>query len=152
MGRESRGADPVGEPVAESQAEGQPGREDTGLWRVEQAADYLGIRPKTLYEWVRRGRVPHRKLGFNVRFDPGELRRWTREQARGGDADEDPERTGPAPDELRRLRELMSSAAESLGDLQREVGTHLSYPQRQELAGLVERLEEGADFLRSFED
>jgi len=26
------------------------------LWRVDQAADYLGIRPKTLYEWVRTGR------------------------------------------------------------------------------------------------
>lgn len=152
MGRESRGADPVGEPAAAAETDGQPSREDTGLWRVEEAADYLGIRPKTLYEWVRRGRVPHRKIGFNVRFDPGELRRWTREQARGGDADDGPQRSGPAPAELRRLRELMSSAADSLRELQREVGTHLNYPQRQELGELVERLEEGADFLGSVED
>ena len=43
------------------------------LWRVEEAAEFLGIRPKTLYEWVRQGRVPYRKIGFNVRFDPDDL-------------------------------------------------------------------------------
>ena len=53
------------------------------LWRVKQAAEYLGIRPKTLYEWVRLGRVPYRKIGFNVRFDPEELEQWTEGQSQG---------------------------------------------------------------------
>lgn len=135
------------------------------LWKVDEAADFLGIRPKTLYEWVRQGRVPHRKLGFNVRFHPDELRKWTESQARGpgaggpeatdagdsgggegerdtgSDGDERPGRDPVDDRRLRRLRELARDAAEVLGELQREVGSHLSYPKRERLGELLERLE-----------
>lgn len=111
--------------------------EDSGLWKVDEAAEYLGIRPKTLYEWVRKERVPHRKLGFNVRFDPAELREWADAQSRGpGD------REGDDIDELDRLREAAGEAVRCLRELEREVATHLSYPRREEVNGAADRLEE----------
>ena len=99
------------------------------LWRVEQAADYLGIRPKTLYEWVRNGRVPHRKLGFNVRFDPDELAEWV---AAGAAAPAE-----PAGD----LQEAALAAAQQLRVLESDLGANLSFPQRREIRELAERLE-----------
>ncbi len=127
------------------------------LWRVEQAAEYLGIRPKTLYEWVRLGRVPYRKIGFNVRFDPGEIEAWVAGQSRGAGSapGEDRERRrstakktrkkGVAHSkELAELRDLASDAAQALRQLEREVGASLSYPQRQQLAQLAARLDNAA--------
>jgi excisionase family DNA binding protein len=29
------------------------------LWKMTEAAAYLGVRPGTLYGWVRLGRIPH---------------------------------------------------------------------------------------------
>ncbi len=127
------------------------------LWRVEQAAEYLGIRPKTLYEWVRLGRVPYRKIGFNVRFDPGEIEAWAAGQSRAPAPDraEDGERRASTAQaarqdgvagskELAELRDLASDAARALRQLERDVGASLSYPQRQNLAQLADRLENAA--------
>ncbi|MGD8330421.1 MAG: helix-turn-helix domain-containing protein [Acidobacteriota bacterium] len=115
------------------------------LWRVEEAADYLGIRPKTLYEWVRLDRVPYRKIGFNVRFDPDELARWTASQARGTDSAASSAQAGqPAPETLATLVDLASDASAALRDLEREVGASLSFPQRRRLLELAERLEQAA--------
>ena len=102
------------------------------LWRVEQAAEYLGIRPKTLYEWVRLGRVPHRKIGFNVRFDPDELEEWTEGQAQG---------TKAADGGGEALSALAADASQVLRELERDVGASLSFPQRRRLLDLAERLE-----------
>lgn len=103
------------------------------LWRVDQAADYLGIRPKTLYEWVRTGRVPHRKLGFNVRFDPTELESWVGEHRPA-------EPHGDAPD----LEAAAHEAARQLLRLEADLGEHLSFLQRRELRELAARLERAA--------
>ena len=104
------------------------------LWRVDQAADYLGIRPKTLYEWVRTGRVPFRKLGFNVRFDPAELELWVGQQRspKPGEATT-PDLAAAALDAVRQLRRLET-----------DLGEHLSFPQRRELRELAARLERAA--------
>lgn len=113
------------------------------LWRVEEAAEYLGIRPKTLYEWVRSGRVPYRKIGFNVRFDPEELERWTESQARGVRSESSSSGSQDnGRDAVLTLVELADDASATLRDLERDVGTSLSFPQRRKLLELAERLEE----------
>lgn len=47
------------------------------LLDVREAAALLGTKPGTLYAWVSRGKVPHRKVGSLVRFHRGELLAWT---------------------------------------------------------------------------
>ena len=53
------------------------------LWTVTELAEFLGVRPKTVYGWVEQGSVPHYKIGGRVRFDWGELERWLKAR-RGG--------------------------------------------------------------------
>ena len=53
------------------------------LWTVHELAEFLGLRPKTVYTWVEQGYVPHYKIGGRVRFDPAEIKRWLRAR-RGG--------------------------------------------------------------------
>lgn len=123
------------------------------LWRVEEAAEYLGIRPKTLYEWVRTGRVPYRKLGFNVRFDPEELRGWVEQQPAVTPAVSAPPVAAapgieplPAADAAA-LAELVASASEGARQLRRvesDLGAQLSFPQRQALRELAQRIERAA--------
>lgn len=103
------------------------------LWRVNQAAEYLGIRPKTLYEWVRTGRIPYRKLGFNVRFDPVELEAWVGDQRAAAAATGGPELETAALDAVAELRRL-----------ELDLGAHLSFPKRRELRQLASRLERAA--------
>ncbi|MFW6198624.1 MAG: helix-turn-helix domain-containing protein [Acidobacteriota bacterium] len=112
------------------------------LWRVEEAAEYLGIRPKTLYEWVRTGRVPHRKLGFNVRFEPDELRAWVEAQAEGEEASapEDEAPAGAGRRDLEELREAATEAVDMLRRLETDLGAHLTFPRRQALRDVLERL------------
>ena len=114
------------------------------LWRVDEAAEYLGIRPKTLYEWVRSGRVPYRKIGFNVRFDPDELERWTESQSRGARSEESTSAStsGATEAAVVTLAELADDACAALRDLERDVGTSLSFPQRRKILELAERLEQ----------
>ena len=130
------------------------------LWRVEEAAEFLDIRPKTLYEWVRQGRIPYRKIGFNVRFEPAELESWVASQSRGPEPGEEAtagsagapqspiqgsEAASARASEITAdLQELAGEAASTLRDLEREVGTELSFPRRQELNALAERLETAA--------
>lgn len=128
------------------------------LWRVEEAAEYLGIRPKTLYEWVRTGRVPYRKLGFNVRFDPDELRSWVQQQpavtpgappAATPDVPPgaDPVASTPTAPAAAALAELVGAATAGARQLRRvetDLGAHLSFPQRQAMRELAQRLERAA--------
>lgn len=49
------------------------------LLDVRQAAEILCVKPKTLYAWVSRKQIPHRKLNSLVRFHRGELIEWTKQ-------------------------------------------------------------------------
>lgn len=133
------------------------------LWRVEEAAEFLGIRPKTLYEWVRTDRVPYRKLGFNVRFDPEELEEWVREQPaggrrssrdRGGSVDERSEAVpaSPSGEQVAELVDAGAAAARRLHRVESDLGAQLSFPQRQELRELAQRLQKAVDAVRPDED
>jgi excisionase family DNA binding protein len=46
------------------------------LWDLNQAADFLGIRPDTLRKWCNEGKVPFIRIGNKKRFDPQRLRNW----------------------------------------------------------------------------
>lgn len=136
------------------------------LWKVDEAARYLGIRPKTLYEWVRTGRVPHRKLGFNVRFDPEELREWTARQGgeQAGAKGDEPGRAEPAGavggeparsregaggrESIRDLHRVAREAARELRRLETSVGAQLTFAERRALADLAERLDGAVDLTR----
>ncbi len=43
---------------------------------MKQAAELLGCAPPTLYNWVKKGKVPYyrHKITGRIRFDPDELR------------------------------------------------------------------------------
>jgi excisionase family DNA binding protein len=52
------------------------------LVRVEQAAQFLGIPPRTLYHWAAKGRVPHVRLaGTGLRFQLSVLEAWVKRSA-----------------------------------------------------------------------
>ncbi len=53
------------------------------LLDVDEAASLLQVKPGTLYSWVSKGKIPHRKVGSLVRFHRGDLLAWTVEKAHG---------------------------------------------------------------------
>lgn len=53
------------------------------LITVEEAALVLGVKPRTIYEWVQAGRIPYFKLGKYLRFRRSDLEAWV-ESGRGG--------------------------------------------------------------------
>ncbi len=48
---------------------------------VQEAAQLLGVSPKSLYAWVSQRRVPYRKAGRRLLFLESELIEWTRPKA-----------------------------------------------------------------------
>jgi len=52
------------------------------LWSDEQAADFLGVHPKTVQRMARRGELPAFRVGRFWRFRGTELDAWLRSQAR----------------------------------------------------------------------
>jgi excisionase family DNA binding protein len=50
------------------------------LLDISQAAALLNVKPKTLYAWVSRNQIPHRKLRSLVRFHRGDLIEWSKSQ------------------------------------------------------------------------
>lgn len=46
------------------------------------AAEYLGVRPKTLRKWVSGRRIPFVKVGRLVRFRPVDVERWVEVRVR----------------------------------------------------------------------
>jgi excisionase family DNA binding protein len=54
------------------------------LMTVAEAASFLRLRPKTLYLWVTRGKVPYLRAGSAVRFSRAELEAWLRGATKGG--------------------------------------------------------------------
>ncbi len=44
-----------------------------GLWEPEQCAAYLCMSVCWVYRWSAKGKLPHRKMGKALRFDPTEI-------------------------------------------------------------------------------
>ncbi|GAA4919583.1 helix-turn-helix transcriptional regulator [Streptomonospora salina] len=62
--------------------ETQPQRGATyRLWSVKDAAAFLGVPAKTLYEWRYKGDgPPSHRVGRYVRYVPSEVHNWVRAQ------------------------------------------------------------------------
>ena len=41
-----------------------------------EAAEWLMVKPKTVYNWIWEGRIPHYKQGGRLLFDEDELAAW----------------------------------------------------------------------------
>jgi excisionase family DNA binding protein len=51
------------------------------LLEVEEVAALLRLKPRTIYNMVSQRRIPFRKAGRRVRFDPKEIEQWTKANA-----------------------------------------------------------------------
>ena len=54
------------------------------LLTVEEIADYLHVKPSTIYQWTHQGFIPHVKLGNRIRFRLRQVDRWIEKRANGG--------------------------------------------------------------------
>lgn len=43
---------------------------------IKQISEMLDVKPATIYEWVRLGKIPFYKMGKLLRFSPEEVWRW----------------------------------------------------------------------------
>ena len=55
------------------------------LWTPKQVAEYLGVKPGTVYSWVKQRAIPHIVLsrGFRkqcIRFRPEQIEVWIRKR------------------------------------------------------------------------
>ncbi len=50
------------------------------LLSIDEMADFLGVRPKTIYAWVHTRKIPHFKIGRLVKFDLNDIRAWLKER------------------------------------------------------------------------
>src|SRR5512140_1697589 len=55
-----------------------------GLLNVREAADFLRLKERKVYDLVARGDVPHTRAGAKILFRAEELRRWLASRAAGG--------------------------------------------------------------------
>lgn len=59
--------------------------DETRLMSAEEVAEVLGVRPRTISDWVARNRIPYIKLGCGrkslVKFSPKRLNQWLDEQS-----------------------------------------------------------------------
>lgn len=47
------------------------------FWTIDEVAQVLKMRKKTLYEWRRQGYGPHAcRMGKYLRYDPSDVREW----------------------------------------------------------------------------
>jgi excisionase family DNA binding protein len=54
---------------------------DRRLLGVREAAEFLGVSPRTLYGWIGQRRIPFRKAGRRVLFLQSELLEWTQPES-----------------------------------------------------------------------
>jgi len=54
---------------------------------VEEVATMLRLRPSTVYQMVHKKRIPYRKAGRQLLFDPQEIDAWTKNSAVDSDRD-----------------------------------------------------------------
>lgn len=51
---------------------------DKRLMTVEEVSDYLRVRPATIYEWAKQGKIPAVKMGRLWRFEIEKIEAWVK--------------------------------------------------------------------------
>ncbi len=51
------------------------------FWNVPEVALLLRVSPRTIYDWVSKGKIPYRKAGSHTIFDRDEIFEWTKPKA-----------------------------------------------------------------------
>ena len=51
-------------------------------YNVDEIATYLGVRPKTIYNWVHEDYIPYFKFKRLVRFEIREIEKWMNKKRR----------------------------------------------------------------------
>lgn len=54
------------------------------LLTVEEVANWLQVKPRTIYQWVHEGYIPVIKIGALVRFNQGSVLDWLRKREAPG--------------------------------------------------------------------
>jgi excisionase family DNA binding protein len=54
------------------------------LLTVGEVADWLQLKPRTIYQWVHEGYIPVIKLGALVRFDQASIMAWIKKREAPG--------------------------------------------------------------------
>lgn len=52
------------------------------LLTIEQLSKYLSVPELTIRDWVYKRKIPFKKLGRLVRFDPPDIQKWLNERGR----------------------------------------------------------------------
>jgi len=56
---------------------------ENALMNVKQLAEYLQLKPGTVYTWAQKGKLPAIKVGRNWRFRKEEIDAWLEANSRG---------------------------------------------------------------------
>ena len=56
------------------------------LLTIDDLAEWLQVKPRTIYQWVHEGYIPVIKLGSLVRFDQASITAWIRKREAPGRA------------------------------------------------------------------
>ena len=52
----------------------------TNLLSVREAADFLGLKPVTIYKYINSRSIPFIKIGRRVLFEPEDLESWLKDK------------------------------------------------------------------------
>ena len=50
------------------------------LMDINQLAEMLNVKKKTIYDWVHKDLIPYVKLGRLLRFDPNDIEQWIKKR------------------------------------------------------------------------
>jgi excisionase family DNA binding protein len=68
------------------------------LIQPDELAVGMGVARVTIYQWARRGVIPHLKIENVIRFDPTEIKGWLETKRKAATKNPGPNRHGGAPD------------------------------------------------------
>ena len=49
---------------------------------ISQLSELINIKPKTIYDWVHKGKIPYYKIEGSLRFDRDEVLKWLKSKKR----------------------------------------------------------------------